>query len=263
MLWPVRCVAWDYLKKGIWSRARRVSDASPRADEVEREVGRVLFEMGFKADLKHPEMMLRAIISTGKIVLGYGSRKSGSKHLRAASTSSQAVFSSWRTHASHGSIIVNLSQAREGERLLDPFAGTCGILIEACLIGIAGVGIEVQARLAKGALCNLDGLDCQLISGDAKRLPFHKSSFHAAVLDTPYGRSAKILATSKGLLIKESLAELFLVIKPGRRMVILADRPIDDLLIKAGFEIIQKHTDSVHRSLTRHIFLCKKGAEEK
>ena len=26
-------------------------------------------------------------------------------------------------------------------------------------------------------------------------------------------------------------------------MVILADRPIDDLLTKAGFEIIQKHTD--------------------
>ena len=154
--------------------------------------------------------------------------------------------------------LVNLTQVRAGEMLLDPFAGTCGILIEACLIGIQGVGIEVQTRLVKGALCNLHTLDCSLLLGDAKRLPLQNSSIDAAVLDTPYGRSAKILAKSKEFLLQESLSELFRVIKPDRRMVIVADSSLDALLANAGFEIIQKHTDRVHGSLTRQIFLCQR-----
>ena len=146
---------------------------------------------------------------------------------------------------------------RAGERLLDPFAGTCGILIEACLIGIKGVGIDVQNRLVQGAICNLTGLDCSLIFGDAKRLPFRDASIDAAVLDTPYGRSARIEAESKELLIAESLVELRRVLKPGRGMVIMADRNIAALLNEARFEIIEVHQDRVHRSLTRFIYVCR------
>jgi tRNA (guanine10-N2)-dimethyltransferase len=94
--------------------------------------------------------------------------------------------------------------------------------------------------------------------GDAKRLPLREASIDAAVLDTPYGRSAKIMARSKELLIQESLGELFRVIRPGRRMAIVADRPIGGLIEAAGFVVLQTHTDRVHRSLTRHIFLCGK-----
>jgi tRNA (guanine10-N2)-dimethyltransferase len=89
-------------------------------------------------------------------------------------------------------------------------------------------------------------------------LPLRNASIDAAVLDTPYGRSAKILAKSKEFLLQESLSELFRVIKPSRRMVIVADSPLDALLANAGFEILQKHTDRVHGSLTRQIFLCQR-----
>ena len=252
----------DLPQKRYLVRARRIKDAAPGADAVEHEVGRVLFQKGYKADLKDPEMVLRAIITTGKIVLG----------LEAAVTD-RSSFEGRRPHLKpffHPGVLmprmarslVNLTQARAGERLLDPFAGTCGILIEACLIGIEGVGIEVQTRLVKGALCNLHNQDCSLILGDAKRLPLRDASMDGAVLDTPYGRSAKILAVSKEHLLEESLRELFRVIKPGRRMVIVADRALDAMLANAGFEVIQKHTDRVHRSLTRHIFVAQKGRDE-
>ena len=123
-------------------------------------------------------MVLRAIITSGKIVLG----------LEAAVTVIAAPLRRRRPHLKpffHPGVLmprmarslVNLTQTRAGERLLDPFAGTCGILIEACLIGIEGVGIEVQTRLVKGALCNLENMDCSLILGDAKRLPL-KRCFH-------------------------------------------------------------------------------------
>jgi tRNA (guanine10-N2)-dimethyltransferase len=237
-------------------RAHRIKNAKPGASEVEHDVGRILFKKGYKADLLAPEIVLRAIITTGKIILGQEAAKMDRSSFEARRPHLKPFFHPGVLMPRMARSLVNISQARRGERLLDPFAGTCGILIEACLIGIEGVGIEVQARLVRGALCNLGGLDCSLISGDAKRLPFRNSSFHAAVLDTPYGRSAKILASSKEQLIRESLGELFRVILPGRRMIILADGPIDALITTAGFQIIEKHTDRVHKSLIRHIFIC-------
>lgn len=154
--------------------------------------------------------------------------------------------------------LVNLTQIRAGERLLDPFAGTCGILVEACLMGIECLGIEAQGRLVKGAICNLENMNCALVLGDAKRLALKDASIYGAVLDIPYGRSARILASSKEDLLKESLSELFRVIRPGRRMVIVADGPIDSQISNAGFRVIQSHLDRVHRSLIRHIFLCQR-----
>jgi tRNA (guanine10-N2)-dimethyltransferase len=237
-------------------RARRIKDAAPAADAVEREVGRILFHRGYKADLKRPEMVLRIIITSARIVLGLEAGRCDRSSFEARRPHLKPFFHPGVLMPRMARSLVNLTQARAGEMLLDPFAGTCGILIEACLIGIQGLGIEVQTRLVKGALCNLHTLDCSLLLGDAKCLPLRGSSIDAAVLDIPYGRSAKILAKSKDFLLQESLRELFRVIKPGRRMVIVADSSLDGVLASAGFEIMQKHTDRVHGSLTRQIFLC-------
>ncbi len=241
-------------------RAKRIRNASPGADAVEHEIGRVLFGRGFRADLKRPELNLRAIITSKKIVLGMEAARVDRSSFEARRPHLKPFFHPGVLMPRMARALVNLTQIREGERLLDPFAGTCGILVEACLMGIEGLGIEVQNRLVRGALCNLEDLDCTLVLGDAKRLPLKDSSLCGAVLDTPYGRSARILASSKENLLKESLDELFRVIRPGRRMVIVADAPIESLLTGAGFIVIQRHTDRVHRSLTRYISLC--GREE-
>ena len=239
-------------------RARRIRDAAPPADAVEHEVGRALFQRGYRADLSHPELLLRAIITSGRIVLGVEVARTDRSSFEMRRPHLKPFFHPGVLMPRMARALVNLTQVRAGEVLLDPFAGTCGILIEACLIGVNGVGIEVQPSLVRGARCNLLGLDCSLLLGDAKRLPLHDSSIDAAVLDTPYGRSAKIMAASKELLLKESLGELFRVIRPGRRMAIVADRSIEEMIEEVGFVLLQKHTDRVHRSLTRQIFICRR-----
>jgi tRNA (guanine10-N2)-dimethyltransferase len=239
-------------------RAKRIKDAKPGADKVEREVGRILFRRGFKADLENPEIVLRAIITAGKIILGQEVTITDRSSYEARRPHLKPFFHPGVLMPRMARALVNLSQALPGERLLDPFAGTGGILVEACLIGIEGIGIEVQKRLVKGAVCNVQGLDCCLMTGDAKRLPFKDASIDAAVLDIPYGRSALIEAASKEDLLVGGLAELCRVLKPGKRMVLVADSSVESQLQTAGFEMLQEHTDRVHRSLTRHIFVAKR-----
>ncbi len=247
------------LSKGSYRiRAKRIKKAALPGDIVEKEAGRVLFRRGYRADLKNPEIDLRAIITGDKIVLG-----------REVACPDRSSFEARRPHLKpffHPGVLmprmaralVKLSQACAGERLLDPFAGTGGILVEACLMGIKCIGVDVQPQLVRGARENMTCMDCTLIAGDAKRLPFKDASIESAVLDIPYGRSALIEAVSKEDLLTESLAELQRVLKPGRRIVVVADRPIGDHLERSEFEILQVHSDRVHRSLTRYIFVCRR-----
>jgi len=239
-------------------RARRIKNASPRADAVEHEIGRVLLGEGIRADLKSPNIELRAVITSGKIILGVEVARVDRSSFEARRPHLKPFFHPGVLMPRMARSLVNLTQIRAGERLLDPFAGTCGILVEACLMGIECLGIEAQGRLVKGAICNLENMNCALVLGDAKRLALKDASIYGAVLDIPYGRSARILASSKEDLLKESLSELFRVIRPGRRMVIVADGPIDSQISNAGFRVIQSHLDRVHRSLIRHIFLCQR-----
>jgi tRNA (guanine10-N2)-dimethyltransferase len=230
---------------------------SLKSDLVEKEVGRVLFKRGLRADLKDPEMDLRAIITSGQAILGREVAHPDRRSFQQRRPHLKPFFHPGVLMPRMARALVNLSLAVPGERLLDPFAGTGGILVEACLMRIYGIGLDVQRRLVQGSRDNLTGLDCSLLLGDAKRLPFLDASLEAAVLDTPYGRSALIRARSKEALLEESLAELHRVLKPGRRMVVIADGPVDPQVEACGFRIMERHTDRVHRSLTRFIFVCR------
>lgn len=240
-------------------RARNVKNAPIQGDQAEREVGRALYKRGYKANLANPAVEIRAVITGNKVVLGIEvvrAKRCDFEHRR---PHLKAFFYPGVLMPRMARALVNISQAREGDMLLDPFSGTGGILVEACLVGIRCIGVDVQKKLVRGAKVNVEELDCTLIVGDARRLPFRDCSLDNAVLDTPYGRSALIRAESKDELLDNSLAELHRVLKPGRRIVVVAERQIDDHIIGANFMVREIHTDRVHRSLTRHIFVCMKS----
>ncbi len=240
-------------------RARNVKNAPLHGDQVEREVGRVLHTRGYKTDLTKPVVELRAVITGSKVVLGIEVARAKRYEFEDRRPHLKAFFYPGVLMPRMARALVNISQAKEGDLLLDPFSGTGGILVEACLVGIKCVGVDVQKKLVRGAKVNLERLDCTLIAGDARRLPFRDCSVDNSVLDTPYGRSALIRAESKEELLDKGLAELYRVLKPGRRIVIVAERHIEDHITGANFAVREIHTDRVHRSLTRHIFVCTKS----
>lgn len=238
-------------------RAKRLGDAPLKSDDVERKVGSILWRRGYKADLKDPEIEIRAVVTKERIFLG-----------REVASVDRAGFLARRPHKKPffhpgtmlpklSRALVNLAMVKEGERLLDPFSGTAGFLVEAGLVGIRGLGLDVQEGIVLGSKSNLEGLDYTLLVGDAMKLPFKDKSIEGAVSDAPYGRSALIQAGSRDELLIGSLAELRRVLVPKRRMIYVDDRPVGESIEDAGFEILEAHAERVHRSLTRNIFVCR------
>lgn len=238
-------------------RAKRLGDAPLASDEVERMVGSVLWKRGYEADLKDPEIEIRAIVTEDRIYLGREAASSDRAGFRARRPHLKPFFHPGTMLPKLSRALVNLSSVREGERLLDPFAGTGGFLVEAGLMGVRGLGLDVQEAIVQGAASNLEGLDCTLIVGDAMSLPLKDRSIEAAVSDAPYGRSALIQAGSRDELLAGSLAELRRVLIPKRKMAFVDDRPVDESIEEAGFEVLEVHKERVHRSLTREIYVCR------
>ena len=238
-------------------RAKRLGGAPLASDEVERMVGSVLWRRGYHADLADPQIEIRAVVTSERVLLGREVARSDRTGFRDRRPHKKPFFHPGAILPKLARALVNLSQVKEGERLLDPFAGTAGFLVEAGLLGVRGLGVDVQGRIVRGAASNLEGLDCTLIVGDAMRLPLKDESIEVAVSDAPYGRSALIQAGSRDELLAGSLAELRRVLVPGRRMVFVEDRPVGGAIEEAGFEILEAHQERVHRSLTRHIFVCR------
>ncbi len=153
----------DLPAKSYRIRAKRIKQAAMPGDAVEKEVGRALFRKGFRADLKSPEIKLRAVITGDKIVLGQEMARPDRSGFESRRPHLKPFFHPGVLMPRMARALVNLSQVMPGERLLDPFAGTGGILVEACLIGIKGIGMDVQMRLIRGARANMACLDCSLI----------------------------------------------------------------------------------------------------
>lgn len=72
--------------------------------------------------------------------------------------------------------LLTLSGARPGDTVLDPFCGTGTLLMEAAMLGMKCVGIDIEQSMVKGAGQNLkwlgsglgEWLDFRLIKGDAR-----------------------------------------------------------------------------------------------
>jgi tRNA (guanine10-N2)-dimethyltransferase len=80
----------------------------------------------------------------------------------------------------------------------------------------------------------------------------------AVTTDFPYGRSVSVRAVSSNQLTARALDEIFRILKPDKRAVIISQAPIDRALFNAGFTIEGRHSQYVHKSLTREIFVARK-----
>ncbi|MDI9634048.1 MAG: methyltransferase domain-containing protein [Methanolinea sp.] len=235
------------------ARVHRIPGSAVDADtpELERLVGS---KVRGRVDLSRPAEEFRAVISGSRCYLGRVVWKADPARFSGRRPGDRPFFHPGVMMPRFARALVNIACARKDEWVLDPFCGTGGIVLEAIAVGARAVGSDRDPLMARGSRKNLPGED--IVLADATSLPFPDASFDAVVTDLPYGQSVSIHARSIGDLVAGALREIGRVLKPGRRAVIVYNRPFtmspaDNLKITSVFP------QRVHRSLTRYIHVCE------
>jgi tRNA G10 N-methylase Trm11 len=170
-------------------------------------------------------------------------------------------------------IMINLSQCKKGERLLDPFCGLGTIIQEALLEGIDAIGLDIDKEIVKSALNNFEwlnntydfeskDLDKRLKQGDSKKLSeyFPKVSFDAIVTEPYLGpplpknisrkEAEKILSEIQSL-FTQTFREFSKVLKPnGSVVIVIPSIKSDHGLVRMNTGFIKENGFSIQRRMS-------------
>ncbi|WNY23755.1 hypothetical protein MmiHf6_10700 [Methanimicrococcus hongohii] len=276
-----RFFAADYLKDGetFVVRAKRLGDNSVlKSVDLEGKIGGRIYRQGFRASLKNADVTFRLTL-TDKAVFGVLAAAVDRGAYEHRSPQKKPFFYPGVLMPRVARALSNIAGAQKDAVVVDPFCGTAGILLEAGLLGAKAIGVDAQEKIIIGATANMNGyaqstgqllskeerengfdpIQYDLFVGDACGLPFEDEIADAIITDPPYGRSAAIKAESLERLYDESFKEMFRVLKPGKKAVVVSEIEVEGFAGGAGFEIENIYKQRVHKSLTRTITVLKKA----
>ena len=220
----------------------------------QREFERIIGDMiSGPVSLNNPETEYRAILSEDKCYFGkvlFSINRSG---YDARNPGKRDFFHPGVMMPRMARTLVNIAGVQSGDKVLDPFCGTGGILIEAELLGATALGSDFDPLMVQGSQQNV--LESSLMLADATCLPFQDHSIDSVVTDLPYGQSVCIKKTdTMDNLYAGALDEIRRVLKHGKRAVVVTHRDISDIA-RQHMTIYQQHEQRVHKSLTRRVLV--------
>ncbi len=161
-------------------------------------------------------------------------------------------------------VFVNLSRLRRGGTYLDPFCGTGGFSIEACMAGAGRVVCgDIDRAMVRGSRGNLESYGCVdslVYHGNASMLPLADESVDSISTDPPYGRSTTTAKQGYNRLVKSFISEAARVAKRGSYIVYAGpykNRPWI-YAADAGLRVVGRYHMYVHSSLTREVVVARK-----
>ena len=242
-------------------RVKQIQRSHLSSTDLEKRIGEVIFEHnpGSRVNLKDPDHSFRLIITNQSCIFGEMLASVDRRQFWERKPHKKPFFYPGTILPEVSRALVNLCEIRSNDLVLDPFCGTGGILVEAGMIGARVIGSDVQESMLPGAEMNLKdcGSEYHVLCGDACNLPIADHSVDAVVTDPPYGRSAVVMAESVESLYRGALLEIYRVLKRGGHAVVISDFELsgaDD----AGFVVAGRHSQRVHRSLTRYAVVLRK-----
>ena len=247
-------------------RIRRIKEYSTRDATMALEslLGKLVLQNAThaKVNLSKPDKTFFGILTNGKLVFGVKLAEVKPKPFVERRPRKKPFFHPSAMNSKLARCMVNLAHAHEGAYLLDPFCGTGTTIIEAALIGVRAVGVDVQRRMAEGAKQNLKhfGLNPEaIIVADGRRLPFTRVS--CIVTDPPYGKSATTLKSSTKAIVESVLTSARELLDKGQRICIASPKTIGIQAIgtRLGYRHLESHFAYVHRSLTREVAVFEKA----
>ena len=153
--------------------------------------------------------------------------------------------------------LVNLTGAKKGNKILDPFCGSGGFLIESGLMGLRSVGFDLDELMIARARINLDFFkvkNYRLLQKDSSKL---SAKFDFVVSDLPYGKNSKVSHELEILYLSflKSLKKIL-----GKRAVIVFPDFVDykTLIKQSGLKLVEEFDFYIHKSLSKRIVVLKK-----
>lgn len=213
-----------------------------------------------RVDLSDPEIEIRVIIS-GRCFIGIRLAKIERGEFESRKAQFRPYFSPISLHPRLARALVNLSRVKKGQRLLDPFCGTGGVLIEASLIGAKPIGSDIDRRMVKGCEENLSSLNienAELFCTDISEVAADVEKVDAIATDPPYGRSATTKREDVPSLYERAFEIFSKVLRPrGYLSILLPDRRLIQIG-KKYLDLKETYAMRVHRSLTRNFCVYRK-----
>jgi len=224
-----------------------------KRDALERIMGNGI--TGGSVSLSAPEVIFRAIISD-RIYTGLLLSENDKSYLRERKPESRPFSKPVSLSPKLARIMVNLALLKQGDKLLDPFCGTGGILIESGFMDIYVEGADADREMIEGAKRNMEHFG---IVGETFNIPVEKLSgisADAIVTDPPYGRASSVFGNNINE-IYSSLNHLGAdILVQGKRMVVML--PGDYTELFSYFNVVNVFIIPVHRSLTRYLTVLER-----
>ena len=171
--------------------------------------------------------------------------------------SQRPYFSPIGIHPRIARAMVNLSNCKENETLVDPFCGTGGILIEAADMNLNVIGIDLKEKMVEYSTGNLKhfGFKGKIIESDFEKI--NDIKFNSIVCDPPYGIASTSGGEKISSLIKRYIQSIENKMTKGQRLVIALNDV--ELLKEKKMKIIHHFKWYIHKSLTRNILVLEKN----
>ena len=185
----------DFEPKGSFEvRAEEITGTA--SEEIEEHLGEHLLSEDNYVNLESPDTVIKVYIMEDEYVIGRMVEDIDRSFFQQRKNQDRPFSSPVSLDPVLARVLVNLSGVKPGEKLLDPFSGTGGILIEAGLCGIDVYGADMQEEMVKGARENLE--EYGIVRHDIRQAEFsdiedvfEDIEFEAVVTDLPYGRASK------------------------------------------------------------------------
>ena len=236
-------------------RAKRFEGMKKSVDSQKliRDVGNIL-SVNNDVDLRDPDIIIKMQLCD-KVHLFIEDKVIDPNILEKRKVSERPFFSPISLHPKYARALINLTGAKKGDVVLDPFCGTGGIVIEAAEMGMKAIASDFDEEMVLGCRENMDFYDLALYDYetiDIKDIPERFSEIDVVVTDPPYGRSTKTGGENVNDIHKTAMRSIPKVLKSSGRAGIILPYEAES----STMELDAAFKQHVHGSLSRyyHVF---------
>lgn len=231
-----------FIQNGDLAESEKVGFEERR--KIEREIG---LHIPGKPDLLNPELLFGIMNINGRWVFGdyYKNQSIWLHHQKKPHSYSTSL--STRVARSVANIAV---PNPTGIKAIDPCCGIGTVLVEALSMGIDIVGSDINPLVLPGARENIAhfGLVGEVTCKDIRNI---SNSYDVAIIDMPYNLFS-VITPEEQLQMLESARSF------TNKVVIVTLEPIDSIIVKSGFEIVDRCVVK-KGTFTRQVIVCEKS----